>query len=116
MGFVGNYIRNLGSVALGREPARPLLFSYYVTHRCPWSCVYCCDGSGKPFKADEVAELSVDEAGRLLSILRRAADTARTSGRSWRAPGRWASAPRSTPKAWGCPTARRSFGAATSWR
>ncbi len=80
MGFVGNYLRNLGAVALGREPARPLLFSYYVTHRCPWSCVYCCDGSGQPFKADEVAELSVEDAGRLLAILRGAADTLDITG------------------------------------
>jgi MoaA/NifB/PqqE/SkfB family radical SAM enzyme len=80
MGFVGNYLRNLGSVALGREPSRPLLFSYYVTHRCAWSCVYCCDGSGAPFKEDEVQELSTADAGQLLAILRRAADTLDITG------------------------------------
>ena len=46
MGFVLNYMRNMASVALGREPTRPLLFSYYVTHRCELNCRYCCDGDG----------------------------------------------------------------------
>jgi hypothetical protein len=34
MGFVGNYLANLPHVWLGREPSRPLLFSWYVTHHC----------------------------------------------------------------------------------
>jgi len=80
MGFVGNYLKNLAAVALGREPSNPLLFSYYVTHRCAWSCVYCCDGSGAPFKEDEVPELSAEDAGRLFAVLRRASDTLDITG------------------------------------
>jgi len=80
MGFVTNYLRNLAAVALFREPQAPLLFSYYVTHRCGWSCVYCCDGKGEPFKADPVRELSAEEAGRLFAILRRATDTLDITG------------------------------------
>jgi MoaA/NifB/PqqE/SkfB family radical SAM enzyme len=74
MGSAGNYLRNLASVALGRQPRRPLLFSYYVTHRCPWDCAYCCDGAGRPFKQDRAGELSTDDAGRLVELLARECD------------------------------------------
>jgi MoaA/NifB/PqqE/SkfB family radical SAM enzyme len=80
MGFVGNYLKNVVSLGLGREPARPLLFSYYVTHRCELDCRYCCDGDGKRFKEDPVSELSIDEAVRLFSILRGACDTLDITG------------------------------------
>lgn len=71
MGFVGNYISNLASLAVGREPSRPLLFSYYVTHRCGLSCVYCCDGQGRPFKKNVVAELPTAGAKELITLLAR---------------------------------------------
>jgi MoaA/NifB/PqqE/SkfB family radical SAM enzyme len=80
MGFLLNYLKNVVSVGLGREPIRPLLFSYYVTHRCELNCRYCCDGDGKRFKEDPVPELSVDEAARLFSILRMACDTLDITG------------------------------------
>ena len=80
MGFIGNYIKNLGSVSLGREPIRPLLFSYYVTHRCTLNCRYCCDGDGKRFAEDPIPELDTTEAKRLLSILRSAGDTLDITG------------------------------------
>jgi len=80
MGFIGNYIRNLGSVAVGRQPTRPLMFSYYITHRCNLNCTYCCDGDGKRFKEDPTEELTTDQACRLLSILRRAGDTIDITG------------------------------------
>lgn len=66
MGFVGNYLANLPSVWLGREPSRPLLFSWYVTHRCELACRYCSDGDGQPFVEDRVRELSAAEAQPLL--------------------------------------------------
>lgn len=75
-----NYIRNLASLAVGREPARPLLFSFYITHRCSWDCPYCSDGAGNPFKETKVSELSTAEIGRLFSILRRDADTVDITG------------------------------------
>jgi len=80
MGFVGNYIRNLAAIATGRQPDRPLLFSYYVTHRCELNCRYCCDGNGKRFKEDPIPELTTAEAARLISILRGAADTLDITG------------------------------------
>jgi MoaA/NifB/PqqE/SkfB family radical SAM enzyme len=80
MGFIGNYLVNLGSVALGREPIRPLLFSYYVTHRCSLNCRYCCDGDGKRFAEDPIPELQTADVKRLLSILRAAGDTLDVTG------------------------------------
>lgn len=80
MGFVGNYILNLGAVALGRQPRRPLMFSYYVTHRCELACRYCCDGDGKRFKEDPVPELGTERAMQLISVLRGAADTLDITG------------------------------------
>lgn len=80
MGFVTNYIRNLGRMWTGRHPIRPLLFSYYVTHRCNLGCRYCCDGDGKRFKEDPVPELDTAGVRRLLSILRPAGDTLDVTG------------------------------------
>ena len=80
MVFVGNYLRNLGGMLLGAEPIRPLLFSYYITHRCALNCCYCSDGDGRPFKADSVPELGTADAKRLISLLRGAADTLDISG------------------------------------
>ncbi len=80
MGFVANYLGNLGRLWTGRPPLRPLLFSYYVTHRCDLGCRYCCDGDGKRFKEDPVPELETSDVRRLLSILRRAGDTLDVTG------------------------------------
>ncbi|HEY3448918.1 MAG TPA: radical SAM protein [Myxococcales bacterium] len=80
MGFVANYLRNLPAVLAGAQPTRPLLFSWYVTHRCALSCEYCCDGEGRPFKDLGSRELSVPEAERLLRLLRREADTLDITG------------------------------------
>ena len=80
MGYVCNYVRNLASVAMRREPERPLLFSYYVTHRCDLNCCYCCDGDGVRFKENPIRELDVDEARRLIEALRRSGDTLDITG------------------------------------
>jgi len=80
MGFVSNYTRNLFSLAAGQEPVRPLLFSFYVTHRCNLACCYCCDGDGKRFKQDPVDELSTPQTRKLLSALREVADTLDVTG------------------------------------
>lgn len=80
MGFAGNYLRNLLACARGAKPARPLLFSWYITHRCNLSCAYCCDGEGAPFKNDIVAELDTAGAKQLVAILRRSADTLDITG------------------------------------
>ncbi|MGC4117222.1 MAG: radical SAM protein [Myxococcales bacterium] len=80
MGFVGNYLRNLPAALAGAQPTRPLLFSWYVTHRCALECQYCCDGEGRPFKELTSRELSVPEAEQLLRLLRREADTLDLTG------------------------------------
>lgn len=80
MGFLTNYVKNLAVLAIGRHPCWPLLFSYYITHRCMLSCIYCSDGQGKPFKDDPVDELPTDKAKQLISILREASDTLDVTG------------------------------------
>ncbi len=78
--FVANYLGNLLPVLRGGQPDRPLMFSYYVTHRCELNCVYCCDGGGKRFREDPFPELSTAEARNLISILRHAGDTLDVTG------------------------------------
>ncbi len=80
MGFVGNYVRNLAGICLGREPLRPLMFSYYLTHRCNLNCRYCCDGDGKRFNEDRIPELNTNDVKRLLAVLREAGDTLDVTG------------------------------------
>jgi len=80
MGFLANYLRNLITISVGRQPKRPLLFSYYATHRCDLNCRYCCDGDGKRFKEDPVQELSTDDAKRLIDVLSLSADSLDITG------------------------------------
>lgn len=80
MGFTANYLWNLGRLWTGRQPIRPLLFSYYVTHRCNLGCRYCFDGDGKRFKEDPAPELDTADVRNLLSILRQAGDTLDVTG------------------------------------
>lgn len=80
MSFTKNYLLNFASVAVGRQPRRPLLFSYYVTHRCPMHCRYCSDGAGNPFKDNAVTELNTAEAMKLIAILARSCDTLDLTG------------------------------------
>jgi MoaA/NifB/PqqE/SkfB family radical SAM enzyme len=79
-GFVANYLLNLGALLAGREPRRPLLFSWYITHRCDLACSYCCDGDGKRFKEERIPELGTADSLRLVSILRGAGDTLDITG------------------------------------
>ena len=80
MGFTANYISNLFSIAVGRQPVRPLLFSYYITHRCNLNCKYCCDGNGRRFMEDKTPELSTEEAKKLIGIISADADTIDITG------------------------------------
>ncbi|MCL2701771.1 MAG: radical SAM protein [Phycisphaerae bacterium] len=80
MGFLANYVRNLASLAAFGQPTRPLLFSYYVTHRCALACRYCSDGQGRPFKEDVVEELPTDQAKALITLLRADGDTLDITG------------------------------------
>lgn len=80
MSFHTSYLLNLASIARGRQPERPLLFSYYLTHRCPMNCRYCSDGDGNPFKTTAVPELDTEAAKRLITILSKSADTLDVTG------------------------------------
>ncbi len=80
MGFTANYISNLFSIAMGRQPARPLLFSYYITHRCNLGCKYCSDGNGRRFMEDKTPELSTEKAKKLIGIISADADTLDITG------------------------------------
>ncbi len=80
MGFVANYVGNLAAIAARRQPRRPLLFSVYLTHRCPLACRYCCDGEGVPFKQQPADELPTSEMKRLFAVLRQDSDTLDVTG------------------------------------
>lgn len=80
MGFLANYLQNLCRVKLGAEPERPLMFSYYITHRCELNCRYCSDGDGRRFKEDPTAELDTATSKRLLEVLRPSCDTLDMTG------------------------------------
>jgi MoaA/NifB/PqqE/SkfB family radical SAM enzyme len=80
MSFVSNYLLNMGALAFRREPVRPLMFSYYITHQCNLNCRYCSDGDGKRFKEDPVPELETKDVKQLLGILRTAGDTLDITG------------------------------------
>jgi MoaA/NifB/PqqE/SkfB family radical SAM enzyme len=80
MGLVANYLMNLGAVATGRQPRRPLLFSYYATHRCDLGCRYCCDGDGRRFRDEPIPELETRRAIELIGLLSRSADTLDVTG------------------------------------
>jgi MoaA/NifB/PqqE/SkfB family radical SAM enzyme len=80
MSFATNYLSNLGRKVLRREPDYPLLFSYYITHRCQLQCSFCSDGEGRRFQEDPIPELSTSDALSLLAILRRETDTLDITG------------------------------------
>lgn len=80
MGFLLNYALNYASQLVGREPARPLLVSYYLTHRCPLDCRYCSDGEDAPFHEDRARELPTDEVKRLFRVFARATSVLDVTG------------------------------------
>lgn len=74
MGFAGNYLLNL----LGVQ--RPLLASWYATHRCPRRCPHCSDGAGAPFAADPRPELDTAAACALVDAIAHDCDTLDVTG------------------------------------
>jgi len=74
MGFVANYLLNL----LGAQ--RPLLASWYATHRCPRRCPHCSDGAGAPFAVDPRPELDTAAACALVDAIARDCDTLDVTG------------------------------------
>jgi MoaA/NifB/PqqE/SkfB family radical SAM enzyme len=80
MGFAWNYALNLAAARMGFQPVRPLLFSFYLTHRCALKCRYCSDGEGRHFSDVPVDELTTHDAKRLVSVLARSCDTLDLTG------------------------------------
>lgn len=74
MGFLGNYLLNL----VGAQ--RPLLASWYCTHRCPRRCPHCSDGAGAPFAADPRPELDTAAACALVDAIACDCDTLDITG------------------------------------
>ena len=74
MGFVANYLLNLV------DARRPLLASWYCTHRCPRRCPHCSDGAGAPFAADPRPELDTAAACALVDAIARDCDTLDITG------------------------------------
>lgn len=74
MGFVGNYLLNL----FGAQ--RPLLASWYCTHRCPRRCPHCSDGAGTPFASDPRPELDTTAACGLVDAIAQDCDTLDVTG------------------------------------
>ena len=64
-----NYITNLARMAVAVTPMRPLVVSYCVTTHCNLNCIYCED-FGVRRNAEQPAPLSLDNAKRLLAVIR----------------------------------------------
>ena len=64
-----NYAINLARMAVAATPMRPLVVSYCVTTYCNLNCVYCED-FGARRNAEQPAPLPLDDAKRLLAVIR----------------------------------------------
>ena len=64
-----NYAINLARMAVAATPLRPLVVSYCVTTYCNLNCVYCED-FGARRNAEQPAPLPLDDAKRLLTVIR----------------------------------------------
>jgi MoaA/NifB/PqqE/SkfB family radical SAM enzyme len=72
--FAGvNYVTNLARLAAGNRGLRPLVAVYYVTTRCNLNCAYCED-FGQRRNAEAVAPVPLDDAVRILRIIRTGTD------------------------------------------
>ncbi len=69
-----NYLANLLALIARRRILRPLVISYYATAYCNLNCTYCED-FGLRRNALQPAPLSLEDARRLLRIIRRATDS-----------------------------------------
>ncbi len=66
-----NYLINLARMAVAATPLRPLVVVYCLTTYCNLNCVYCED-FGARRNALQPPPLSLDDAKRLLAIIRQA--------------------------------------------
>jgi MoaA/NifB/PqqE/SkfB family radical SAM enzyme len=74
-----NYAINLTRMAVASTPMRPLVVSYCVTTYCNLNCVYCED-FGARRNATQSAPLSLDDAKRLLAVIRQATSSLIVTG------------------------------------
>lgn len=68
-----NYLTNLARLLWGDRALRPLVAVYYVTTQCNLNCAYCED-FGQRRNAQAVAPLPLDEALRVLRVVRSGVD------------------------------------------
>lgn len=64
-----HYVINLARMAVAATPMRPLVISYCVTTYCNLNCIYCED-FGAWRNAEQSAPLPLDDAKRLLAVIR----------------------------------------------
>jgi len=68
-----NYVTNLARLAHGDRALRPLVAVYYLTTRCNLNCAYCED-FGQRRNAGAVAPVPLDQARRILRVIRTGTD------------------------------------------
>jgi MoaA/NifB/PqqE/SkfB family radical SAM enzyme len=69
-----NYLLNLTKLARGDRVLHPLVATYYVTTQCNFNCAYC-EYFGARRNAQAEAQLDLDQALRVLSIIRTGVDS-----------------------------------------
>lgn len=69
-----NYLLNLTKLARGDRVLRPLAATYYVTTQCNFNCAYC-EYFGARRNARAEAQLDLNQALRVLSIIRMGVDS-----------------------------------------
>ncbi len=69
-----NYLLNLTKLVRGDRVLHPLVATYYVTTQCNFNCAYC-EYFGARRNAQAEAQLDLDQALRVLSIIRTGVDS-----------------------------------------
>ena len=71
---MNNYLLNLMDIARGQHVLRPLVAVFHLTGRCNLNCAYCEDYGARRTSNDlaELGVLSLDDADRVLAVLRQA--------------------------------------------
>lgn len=71
--MIANYVTNLVRLLRGSRVLRPLAAVYYVTTQCNLNCIYCED-FGRRRNAEALPPLPLDDALRLLRVVRSGTD------------------------------------------
>jgi MoaA/NifB/PqqE/SkfB family radical SAM enzyme len=70
-----NYVTNLFRLLIGERHFKPLVVSYCVTAQCNLNCQYCEDFGARRNLSHETDALSLDDAQRVLAVIRGATDS-----------------------------------------